>query len=108
MYKRQAQGSDDTLSLFRGFSTLAGATVDVFNGSGVPGQATQAATNLRQTNIAVGLVSDYPTRVALTEIRFNPAFEAVAIEFQNSVAFASVLVEDPNVEELALITGEDF
>ena len=105
---RLAQGSDDALSLFRGFSTLAGATVDVFNGSGVPGQATQAATNLRQTNIAVGLVSDYPTRVALTEIRFNPAFEAVAIEFQNSVAFASVLVEDPSIEELALITGEDF
>lgn len=105
---RLDQDSDDVLKLFRGFSTLAGATVDVFNGSGVPGQATAAAMSLRETNISVGVVDDYPTLVPLTEIRFNPAFEAVALEFQTSVAFEAVLVEDSSVDQLALITGENF
>ncbi len=105
---RLSPEADEVLGLFRGFSTLAGATVDVFNGSGVQGQATAAATSLRQTNIRVGEIADYPTVVPETQIRFNPAFQAVAIEFQNSVAFNSVLIEDPEVAQLALVTGQDF
>ena len=94
--------------MFRGLSSLAGVTVDVLNGSGVPGQATAAATSLRQANITVGEIADYPTQIPLTEIRYNPAFEAVANRFQDSVGFSSVLVEDPSVEQITLITGADF
>ncbi len=104
----QASQADDALAVFRGQSTLGGATIDVLNGSGVAGQASQAAARLESMNLSVGEIGDSPVLVPATELRYNPAYAAIAQNLQSMVAFPVVLLEDPTVAQITLITGSDF
>jgi LCP family protein required for cell wall assembly len=103
------------LNIFRGLppGTLAPESIDleVLNGSGVTGQAADAAGALSTIGFNVTDVASYPTEdVARTTVLYGhyagPSARRVAAHLTGGAAL--VLDETLGVSEVVLVTGKDF
>jgi LCP family protein required for cell wall assembly len=101
------------LDVFRGKDptqlTESQVSVQVFNGSGVGGQARDVSTALVAVGFAVGSSGNAPSSDA-TVIQYAPGSEAAADLLARHLTSASVLIEDSTLgpNQLALVTGKDF
>lgn len=102
-----------TLDTFRGLepSALAEAqvTVQVFNGSGAPGQARDVRTALSAVGFTVGSAGNASTTGG-TVIKFAPGSEGAADLLARHLTSGALLVPDPTLaaNHVSLITGSDF
>ena len=105
--------ADEVLDVFRGRDPLqlseGEVTVQVFNGSGVAGQARDVRQALKAVGFAVGTAGNAPASDA-TVIQYAPGSEAAADLLVRHLTSPSVLVEDETLDEnqLAIVTGKDF
>jgi len=108
--------AEPILNIFRGLPpgmvTPQAIEVTVLNGSGIPGQAADAAGALAQIGFAIeevaSLGGDGP--LARTTVRFGDGGEDAARSVARHVTGGADLVRDPNLDdgEVVLITGVDF
>jgi len=83
--------------------------VRVLNGTGAPGQASSAAEALRAAGFATaGTGDDARLGVARTEVRHPPGQEAGADLLRRWVLAGADVVVDPEVDEVTLVTGQDW
>jgi len=108
-----SSAAEDVLGVFRPGDT-AGVTEDmvrvqVRNGTGVPGQASAAAEALQGAGFATAGTGDADRLgVARTEVRHPPGQEAGADLVRRWILGGAVLVPDEAVDEVTLVTGEDW
>jgi hypothetical protein len=83
--------------------------VQVFNGSGVAGQARDVRLALKAVGFAVGAAGNAPASDA-TVVQYAPGSEAAADLLARHLTSGAVLVADPTLRanELAIVTGKDF
>lgn len=102
-----------TLDIFRGKdpSVLSESqvTVQVYNGSGVVGQARDVGTALQAVGFSVGQAGNAPHSDG-TVIQYAPGSEAAADLLARHLTVEAVLIEDSDLEAnaLLLVTGADF
>jgi LCP family protein required for cell wall assembly len=101
------------LDVFRGVDpaqlTETQVSVQVFNGSGVAGQARDVRVALNAVGFTVGSAGNAPASDQ-TIIQYAPGSEAAADLLARHLSSASVLLEDPTLgaNQLAIVTGKDF
>lgn len=104
------------LQLFRGAdpvtdattSTIRGdVTVIVLNGSRTPGQATEVTEALALAGFSMGVADNSPS-LERTTIRFPSAMLAAAADLASYLAIDPTFVTDESLDEVHLITGNDF
>ncbi|HEY1116603.1 MAG TPA: LCP family protein [Acidimicrobiales bacterium] len=105
--------AEEVLDIFRTRSatalTPASVRVQVLNGTGEPGQASNAATALRGAGFATGGTGDAGRLgVERTEVRHPPGAEAAADLVRRWLAGEADLVEDAAVDDITLVTGADW
>jgi len=112
MLTRQAE---PILNIFRGLppGTVSPGAIDVtvLNGSGIEGQAADAAGALSAIGFVVEEVASYPDGpIPRTTVRFGDGGEDAARRVARHVTGGADLVYDPDVDEgeVVLITGADF
>lgn len=103
------------LNVFRGLppGTLApeGIDVTVLNGTGVTGQARDAAGALGEIGFNIVEVASYPTEdVQRTSVVYGPFGEGAARRLAAHITGGAALVFDPELsaEDITLVTGSDF
>jgi LCP family protein required for cell wall assembly len=102
-----------TLDVFRGIDpgrlTESQVSVQVFNGSGVGGQARDVRLALNAVGFTVGSAGNAPASDQ-TIIQYRRGSEAAADLLARHLSSASVLLEDPSLgaDQLAIVTGKDF
>jgi hypothetical protein len=105
--------SQPTLDVFRGKDpaqlTEGQVFVQVFNGSGVPGQARDLRSALTAVGFPVGAAGN-ASATAQTVIQYPPGSAAAADLLARHLTSAAVLLEDPTLtaNHLAIVTGQDF
>jgi len=105
--------AQSTLDVFRGLDpgklAESQVSVEVFNGSGVPGQARDVRLALTAVGFAVGSAGNADASDE-TVIQYAPGSEAAADLLARHLSSASVLIEDPTLSanQLAIVTGKDF
>jgi polyisoprenyl-teichoic acid--peptidoglycan teichoic acid transferase len=104
--KNNKSGSDDKTPAAIPTGSIS---VRVLNGSGVDGQATDAATNLVDAGFLVTSTGN-AAKTSKTVIRYNPADKAKADTLATFVKGGAQLVSDATVKgmDAILITGSDF
>ncbi len=101
------------LDVFRGKDPTAlvegQVAVEVFNGSGIAGQARDVRTALTAVGFASGAASNAPASDA-TVIHYAPGSEAAADLLARHLTSPAVLTVDNSLSanHLALVTGKDF
>jgi LCP family protein required for cell wall assembly len=107
--------AEPILNVFRGLppGTVSPQAVDltVLNGSGVQGQAADAAGALGEIGFAIEDVASYPDGpLARTTVRFGPGGEDAARRVARHLTGGADLVLDEDLDEgaVTLITGTDF
>lgn len=100
------------LDIFRGIPpepvAASDVSVSVFNGSGVQGQAGLVSEALAAAGFDVGEPATAPAPVTATEIRYAPGQLAQADRLARQLERYPLLIEDPEVTGVALLTGPDF
>jgi LCP family protein required for cell wall assembly len=102
-----------TLDIFRGLDPgvigEGAVTVQVFNGSGAPGQASNVRTALSAVGFAVGSAGNASSTPS-TVIKFAPGSEAAADLLARHLTSGAQLVADPTLaaNHVSLVTGTDF
>lgn len=108
----QVAEAQPILDIFRGVVPdpvpASSVSVVVFNGSGVQGQAREVSDQLAAAGFAVGSPQTAPTPLTATEIRFQPGLLAQADRLARQLVTRPALIEDPDVSDVALVTGTDF
>jgi LCP family protein required for cell wall assembly len=107
--------AEPTLQLFRGTGEVlepgeilpSSVAVRVLNGSGVQDQASEASEILQTAGFEMGEPSSSPA-VEVTEVRYTPGQEAQAALVARHLFAQPVLVADPEVGEITVVTGPDF
>lgn len=109
----QSREAEPVLDIFRdrdpGALTASSVRVQVLNGTGSPGEASAAAEDLRTAGFSIagtGDAADLGT--PRTEIHHPVGEEASADLLARWLAGGARLVEDPAVDDVTLITGEDY
>ncbi|HEX6476820.1 MAG TPA: LCP family protein [Acidimicrobiales bacterium] len=85
--------------------------VQVLNGSGSAGQASQAASQLRSAGFVVaGTGNDAGTRMATSEVLYAPGKQQAAQFLQGRVGGGASIQQDPALQgaDVALVTGTSF
>lgn len=107
--------AEPILNIFRGLppGTISAASVDltVLNGSGVQGQAADAAGALETIGFSIDDVDSYREGpLARTTVLFGDGGEAAARLVARHVTGGADLVHDANIDDgaVALVTGTDF
>jgi len=109
----QSQAAEEVLDIFRNRdpSQLSedAVRIRVLNGTGEPGQASGAATELRAAGFPIGGTGD-ATRlgVARTEIRYPEGDEPAGDLVRRWLAGGARLIEDDEVEMVTVVTGADW
>jgi hypothetical protein len=85
----------------------ASVAVRVLNGSGVQDQASEASEILATAGFTMSEPSSAPA-VDVTEVRYAPGQEAQAALVARHLFAQPVLIADPEVAEITIITGADF
>ncbi len=89
--------------------TPAQVTVSVLNGTGIDGQASEAAAVLGEHGFALGPVGDAGESVSRTRLVYGTGHLAAAQLVQSMLVGGAQLVEDPTVTTgVDLVTGSDF
>jgi polyisoprenyl-teichoic acid--peptidoglycan teichoic acid transferase len=107
--------AEPTLQLFRGTGQQLApgeilpstVSVKVLNGSGEQNQAAIASEVLATAGFKMGAPNS-ASATAITEVRYLPGQEAQAALVARHLFAQPVLIEDSNVSEITVITGEDF
>lgn len=107
--------AEPTLALFRGTGTpVAPGEVDpgtvavrVLNGSGVQDQASEASDILALAGFKVQEPSSAPA-AEVTEVRYAPGQEVQAAYVARHLFAQPVLIADPEVPQITVVTGPDF
>ncbi|WP_436792976.1 LCP family protein [Actinospongicola halichondriae] len=109
----QSQAAEPVLDIFRNIDpssvSESSVRVRVLNGTGEPGQASTVATDLRSRGFSIGGTGD--ARVLgspRSEIRYPPGDVAAADLVARWLVSGGTLVEDPDVADVTLVTGNDF
>ena len=106
--------SEPILNIFRGLppGSVSPQAIDVtvLNGSGVDGQAADAAGALAAIGFAIVDVDSYPTPVGRTTVLFGDGGEDAARTVARHVTGGAPLVHDADIDdgEVVLVTGADF
>lgn len=106
-------GAQPMLDVFRGKDptqlTEGQISVEVFNGSGTPGQARDVRTALTAVGFVAGTASNAPASDG-TVIQYAPGSEAAADLLARHLTTSATLIEDRSLDanHLALVTGKDF
>ncbi|MFP5254225.1 MAG: LCP family protein [Acidimicrobiia bacterium] len=107
--------AEPVLNIFRGLppGTVTPGAIDltVLNGSGIEGQANDAAAALSTIGFAIEEVASFPGGpIPRTTVRFGDGGESAARRVARHVTGGADLVYDPDVDdgEVVLITGSDF
>ncbi|MDP1819482.1 MAG: LCP family protein [Acidimicrobiales bacterium] len=106
--------AEPILNIFRGLPPGAispqAIDVTVLNGSGIQGQAADAAGALQQIGFSVVDVDSYPTPVGRTTVLYGPGGEDAARMVARHVTGGAALLFDEDVDDGAtvLVTGSDF
>src|SRR4051812_556563 len=106
-------GAQPILDVFRGKDPTvlveSQVSVQVFNGSGTPGQARDVDMALTAVGFSVGAPGNAPPS-DLTVIQYAPGSEAAADLLARHLTSPSTLIEDSSLgaNQLALVTGKDF
>jgi LCP family protein required for cell wall assembly len=101
------------LDVFRGREPMAlaeaGVDVDVFNGSGSPGQARDVRMALTAVGFSTGTAGN-ASSTAETVIKYAPGSESAADLLARHLTSPAALVVDPTLaaNHLSLVTGTDF
>ncbi len=109
----QSQAAEPVLDIFRNIdpSTVSESSVRVrvLNGTGEPGQASTVASDLRARGFSIGGTGDARELGApRSEIRYPPGDAVAADLVARWLVTGGVLVEDPDVVDVTLVTGADF
>ena len=83
--------------------------VRILNGTGTPGEASDAATSLRGAGFAIAGTGDAgQLGVAQTEVLHPPGAEAGADLVARWLTGEADLVEDETVDDITVVTGTDW
>jgi LCP family protein required for cell wall assembly len=108
----QVAEAQPILDVFRGVPPepvpASEVSVVVVNGSGVSGQARQVTDALAAAGFGVGPPETAAEPVAATEVRFAPGLLAHADRVARQLSAYPLLVEDPAVAGVVLVTGPDL
>jgi hypothetical protein len=106
--------AEPILNIFRGLPpgtvTPQGIEVTVLNGSGVQGQAADAAGALQEIGFGIVDVDSYPSPVGQTTVLYGEGGEDAARTVARHVTGGAPLVFDEDVDDdaVVLVTGADF
>lgn len=106
--------AEPILNIFRGLppGTISPKAIDVtvLNGSGVMGQAADAAGALAAVGFAIVDVGDYPDPVGRTTVLFGDDGYDAARTVARHITGGAPLVHDPDIDdgEVVVVTGADF
>lgn len=106
--------AEPILNLFRGLppGTVSPSAVDltVLNGSGIDGQANDAAAALDTIGFEIQEVASAPEPISRTTVRFGDGGHDAARRVARHVTGGADLVHDPDLDdgEVVLVTGADF
>lgn len=105
--------AEEILDIFRSRDTAElseqSVRVQVLNGTGAPGQASEASKALRDVGFATGGMGDAARLgVERTEVRYPGGSEAAADLVRRWLAADAELVEDETVDDITLVTGADW
>jgi LCP family protein required for cell wall assembly len=107
--------ADPILNIFRGLppGTITPSAIDVtvLNGSGITGQAADAAGAFETIGFVIAAVDSYSgDPIARTEVRYGDGGEAAARRVARHITGGASLVYDPDLSASAVIviTGTDF
>lgn len=110
----QPLASQDILNVFRGAApgTIDPAliSVEVWNGSGIPGQAGEAQDAFEAAGFEVEGIDDAPATVDATVVRYAPGLEGVATAVARHLELGATLEEDDSLsgEAVVVVTGPEF
>ena len=109
----QTRAAEPVLDIFRNIDpsnlSPSAVRVQVLNGTGEPGQASAASTDLRAAGFAIGGTGDaLELGAARTEIRHPPGDRAGADLVARWLVSGGRLVEDDDVGDVVLVTGADY
>lgn len=104
--------AEPILDIFRGGTAPStnAASLVVENGSGVSGQAAQAAKALQALGFTVTSTGDASTRLSHTTVRYAPGAQVAATQIARLLANGAALREDPSLPpgQVVVVTGSDF
>lgn len=109
----QSREAEPVLDVFRdrdpGAATESAVRVQVLNGTGSPGQASSASEDLRTAGFSIAGTADADDLgTPRTEIHHPPDDQPGADLLARWLSNGARLVEDPDVETVTLVTGDDY
>ena len=109
----QTRPAEPVLEVFRNRDpdalTESAVRVRVLNGTGTPGEASSAASDLRTAGFAIAGTGDADEiGVARTVVRFPPGTDAEADLVARWLVSGARTIADPDVDDVTLVTGADF